>query len=304
MKHLGSILTVIFSMGMILTAELSGEREIIFPEILALLTGAWIAEKQPWKVGKIQLVILMTISALAGVGIVQIPEMPLLLRVFMGFIFTSVILILSRTTLVPVISACILPIFMGTTSLVYPISVFVMSSLIVLTQKILEQLKLREAPTVSENNFSYPQEIRRWTMLAVGFFILSLYPILSGNLYFIAPPLIVTFAGLSNVNGIPGKHSTKILILISAGAVIGTTARLLLNGQFGLPLWLAAGVAVTGLLLCFRGMKILFPPSGAITLLPMILPRDGLMMYPIQVFIGASVLIAADFLLFPKKESE
>ena len=37
---------------MIAIAEISGEKEIIFPEICALTIGAWISEQQPWNCNK------------------------------------------------------------------------------------------------------------------------------------------------------------------------------------------------------------------------------------------------------------
>lgn len=41
------IFAAIMAFAMVIIAEISGEKEIIFPEICALTIGAWISEKQP-----------------------------------------------------------------------------------------------------------------------------------------------------------------------------------------------------------------------------------------------------------------
>ena len=56
---------------MVGVAELTGEREIIFPEMAALTIGLWISDKHIWQVGNGQLILLMTLAAVAGVLIVR-----------------------------------------------------------------------------------------------------------------------------------------------------------------------------------------------------------------------------------------
>lgn len=52
---------------MVAVAELSGEKEIIFPEMAALTIGMWIVDKQVWRVSRARMVALMTAGAVAGV---------------------------------------------------------------------------------------------------------------------------------------------------------------------------------------------------------------------------------------------
>ena len=46
---------------MIAIAEISGEKEIIFPEICALTIGAWISEQQPWMCNKRKMFTLVSL---------------------------------------------------------------------------------------------------------------------------------------------------------------------------------------------------------------------------------------------------
>ena len=61
---------------MVGVAELTCEREIIFPEMAALTIGLWISDKHIWQVGNGQLILLMTLAAVAGVLIVRYSPLP------------------------------------------------------------------------------------------------------------------------------------------------------------------------------------------------------------------------------------
>ena len=62
---------ILMAISMVLLAEISGEKEIIFPEICALTIGAWICEQQPWAVNKRRIFALMSVAGLIGVLIVH-----------------------------------------------------------------------------------------------------------------------------------------------------------------------------------------------------------------------------------------
>ena len=115
---------------MIAIAEISGEKEIIFPEICALTIGAWISEQQPWMCNKRKMFFLVSIAALFGMLVTKYIDIPLIFQVALCFGFTGVILTIARTTLIPIISACILPVYLGTKSWIYPISVTIMALII------------------------------------------------------------------------------------------------------------------------------------------------------------------------------
>ncbi|MFR7934323.1 MAG: hypothetical protein ACLU4S_02690 [Clostridium perfringens] len=76
---------------MVSIAEITGEREIIFPEVAALVVGSWVLEKQPWKVSKLGLVGLMTLCSIVGVLIVRYVNLGLTIEVLIGLVFWAYI---------------------------------------------------------------------------------------------------------------------------------------------------------------------------------------------------------------------
>ena len=61
------IFGIILAFLMVLIAEFTGQKEIIFPEICALIVGAWISEIEPWSVNKRRIFILMTLASVFGI---------------------------------------------------------------------------------------------------------------------------------------------------------------------------------------------------------------------------------------------
>lgn len=144
MKYKRYFISLVLILAMVSIAEITGEREIIFPEVAALVVGSWVLEKQPWKVSKVGLVGLMTLCSIVGVFIVRYVNLGLTMEVLIGLVFTGLILKLSKTTLVPIISACILPIVLRTETWVYPISVFILTILIVSIKYFIEDYGVSE----------------------------------------------------------------------------------------------------------------------------------------------------------------
>lgn len=91
-------------------------------------------------------------AAVAGVCIVRfIPEI-LILRIALGLLVAVSVITLSKTSFVPAISACILPILMGTKSPVYVISVAVMTAFILIFQKFLNTLVCMKSMNIDLSN--------------------------------------------------------------------------------------------------------------------------------------------------------
>lgn len=288
---------------MVLIAELTGEKEIIFPEIVALVIGAWIADKQPWIVNKRKLFFLMTLSAFVGVMVVRYLYIPLFAEVMLCFIFTGIILTFTGTTLLPVISACILPVYIGITSWVYPISVGIMAFFIILFQWILEKYRFRRKNVYSAPEIDYKMECVKWVKLCAILIVVLLVPIKTNYLFIAAPPLIVAFAELANTKSQARKHPFKIYFLLCMAAFSGSALKEVLIMYLHMPLVVCAVLACILLFMTFERLNVLFPPAGAILLLPLILSGSDLMWYPLEVAVGSAVFITAAMLFFREKKS-
>lgn len=292
---------IIMALAMVAIAELSGEKEIIFPEICALTIGAWIAEQQPWRTNKRRIFLLMSCAALFGVLVVRYVHLPLIFQVCLCFGFTGLILTLSKTNFVPIISACILPVYLGTKSWIYPISVAVMALIIIAAQRLMEEFHLRPVNKFVPCNFDIKTQVVKWSKLLLVFGLIALIPFKAHQIYFLAPPLIVMFTEFANTKSPARKKPHYIVGLMTMSAFVGCFLRFVLNICFGLPLSLCTVLACIILFIALDKLRIPFPPAGAILLIPMILDEKFILVFPLEVFVGALVLSCVSILMFREK---
>lgn len=181
---------------MVGSAEIFGEKEIIFPEITAVAMGALIAPVQSWNTSRTRLFAAIVSAAVAGVCIVRfIPEI-LILRIALGLLVAVSVITLSKTSFVPAISACILPILMGTKSPVYVISVAVMTAFILIFQKVLEHFGLHEKYEYRPIEPS-SELLKLRAKQVITVLVICVLPAHFHEIFFIAPPLIVAFLSLA-----------------------------------------------------------------------------------------------------------
>ena len=101
-------------------------------------------------------------------------HVPLIAEVIMCFAFTGIALTLTRTTLIPIISACILPVYLQTTSWVYPISVTTMALVIIFMQWCMEKFGLRPHNSYEPCHFDYKIELKKWSKLIIVFSLIEI----------------------------------------------------------------------------------------------------------------------------------
>lgn len=292
------IFGILMALFMVCVAEFSGEKEIIFPEICALTIGAWISEKQPWQTNKRRIFFLMSIAALFGVLIVRYVQIPLIFQVCLCFAFTGFILTLFKTNFIPIISACILPVYLKTASWVYPASVAVMALVIIFAQYLMEKFHFRPVNQFVPCEFDIKTQIIKWSKLLLVFGLIALIPFKTHQIYFLAPPLIVMFTEFANPKSKARKKLFYIIGLMTFAAFVGCFLRFVLNVYLGLPLSVCTTLACIILFIALSRVKINFPPAGAILLIPMILDTSLLILFPLEVFTGAIVLSIAAIFLF------
>jgi len=292
---------IIMAFVMVFVAEISHESEIIFPEICALTIGAWVSEQQPWMTNKRRIFILMSLAALFGVLVVKYCTTALIFQVCLCFAFTGFILTLFKTNFVPIISACILPVYLRTSSWIYPISVSLMSLIIIFAQWLMEKYHFRPVNSFVPCNFEVQKQVIKWSKLLIVFGLVALLPFKTHQIYFLAPPLIVMFTELSNPKSPAREKPLYIVGLMTFASFVGCALRLLLNEFLGLPLFICTALACTILFFALDRIKIYFPPAGAILLIPMILDKSLLIRFPFEVLIGAAILSACAMVLFREK---
>ncbi len=296
MKWKNEIISLAMIIVMVGVSELFQSSAIIFPEIATLTIGGWVMARQPWQVSRGGLIILMILSAFVGVCLVRLPT-PMVIQICLAFIFSALALTLTKSSITPIISTCILPVLLQETSFVYVLSVGLLSIVIVIVRYFLEQMGWVKPLTYHPLHVSAEESAHKWLRLLAGLFVLSLFATLLNLYYLIASPLIVIFADFYDPHSKWRRAPFGIWCLLTAGAIIGALCRFLFSICLGIPLVLCAALAFFLLFFVFRGFRRFLPPAGAITILPMLLPAEGILWYIPQVAIGAALLMILSFFL-------
>ena len=285
---------------MVGVAELTGEREIIFPEMAALTIGLWISDKHIWQVGNGQLILLMTLAAVAGVLIVRYSPLPFIFNIVAAFVIAGLILTTQRSTLYPLVSALILPVLLHTTSWVYPLSVLTMTIIIITVKHIFERNGVRSRFEYTPSDKPIKSAVSIWTGMTACILLIAAIGYYSTYIYIIIPPLIVSFVEFVNTKAGFRNRPVLTVLLLSVCSLIGSTFQLVGHFYLGLPLAVVAFsilIAVFGL---FEWLGKFFAPAGAISLIPLLLPEEVLPYLPLEVFVGAVFFIAIAMIFFQK----
>lgn len=294
-------LAIIMTFIMFISASLTGQREIIFPEVLAIMTGSWLDRTQPWNVNKRRIFILTCLAAFVGVIIVRYIHVSLFWQVFIAFVACGVMLVSMKTNFIPIISACVLPVYLSTTTWVYSFAVSIMSLVIIIGQWLMEKYHIRKVNHYNPE-FDMKKNIILWLKLFVIFALIAIIPIESKNIFFLAPPLIVTFVSFANPKSPVRKNIFGIYFILVFAAFMGTIIRLLLNLDMNLPIAICAVISCVALFIAFDFSRIYFPPAGAVVILPFLLRYEDLKFFPIDVMVGAAVVIMVAVFMFKDKK--
>ena len=216
-------------------AEWTGEKEILFPEMTALIVGLLIIDKRVWNVSRWQIILLMSLGAVAGICIVRYSPLYYVINLCLAFAFAGACLLMSRATLIPLISACVLPVLLHTESVIYPIAVFSMSTIVVAVQIIMERCGIRSR--IPENSSVKPgkRELFRWFSLLCFVGLISMFAVSTDYPYMILPPLMVTFAEMVNSKAGFKNRPTQVFLFLTTAATLGTVFQLVGYHYLHLP---------------------------------------------------------------------
>ena len=302
-KFLPALIAIFLMSGMAAAADLFQEPEILFPEIAAIAIGALLPPKMAWQTNRLRLFLMIGICAVCGVLIVKYCAFPLLLQLLLAFILSQLFLLFSRTGFVPMTSAMVLPVLLGTDTWVYPVSAAVLTACIAASQYLLERRKLRAPNLYTPLPISFRETFLRFSPFYKRILIVALLMLIAvptGWRFLCAPPLLVAFIELSNPD-CPARNSPlKTAAALAACALSGALLRFILCKTLGLPL--TAAVGIFSILLVWFLMKtgFYFPPAGAMGILPFLVPETGLLAFSAQAAAGIVLLLSAALFFFRK----
>ena len=299
-----AILIVVF---MVAVAAYTAQKELIFPEVAALAFGAWVMEETPWKGAKLNLWLSPTVAALTGFLIVRFSPFSPYIMIASAFVLVALQLSLMRSSVMPSISAAILPIILHCNSWYYPLSVCTLTGIIAAGHYLTERFDWRVHGTepccediMCRVNVS--SGFIHWGKLFSVVLVVAAVAVKTHWLFIIAPPLIVAFAELSKPGCSIRKNPVKVFLLLSLAAFSGVFWLYLINHVMHWPIWIPAALSVLSVFLLYHMLKLHFPPAAAIALLPVIIPAKSLWVYPLSVLLGSAVFITISAVWFGQRK--
>ena len=292
-KAVSAILTVTL---MVFLSEILGEKEILFPETAALAFGALVSEKMPWKVTPVKMMVLMTIAGFAGFFLSVYIPMPLTIKVTAAFVICCTALYFTKSTMLPMISAAILPIITHTESILYPLSVIILTSVVILQQFLFEKIGLRQPDEYRTEITATKSELIRTGFLTAVVIAITITASVLNSIYIIAPPLIVAFAECSYKDSPARKTPLSSALCVIACALIGTISRLLICSVLSLSLTAGVFISAAASMYLLIILEKPFPPAAALAILPYLISPASLTAYPFEITAGVTLFMLSSFL--------
>lgn len=291
-KIMPAALAVLTVMVMTAAAELSGEKEILFPEIAAIAAGALIAPKFAWETSKLRLFVLICIGSVMGLLISIFVPFTLGVKLCIAFLAASLLFRFSGTTFAPVISSVVLPVMLGTDSAIYPIAAAVLTFLILMERLLIEKLGIAEKSEFSPEPMPDKNAI---ILLAARWLIGSIAIVLAvgnGFGFAAAPPLLVAFTEFCRKDSAVRKRPAAITLLIVVCALVGAVCRFVFT-LLGWKMFIAAGVAMLIVCIIMKSVKLFVPPAAALSVLAFLIPEEAVVTYPLQIAAGTLFFVSA-----------
>ncbi len=296
-KRIRYVISSLIISAMVCFASILDNKEAIFPEVAALTIGWLVMDKKVWNVSTFEFIIMMTIGAFAGLFISRYSPFHIYFSLLLAFGFVGVVLMTFRISLLPMISACMLPVLLHCRSWAYPLSVFAMSAIIGATRFLLVKKGLHMNIAYKAQQMDIYRGLFYWGLLSFVLAILMVIPVFGEYRYCILPPLVVTYVEFANTKSGFRDRPIQVFFSIVAASVIGATLHFA-GLQIGIPAAITALFISTCIFFLFERFTSPFAPAAAIGFIPLIVPQEDLLILPLQVTIGAAILITVALLLY------
>ena len=284
------LMTILLVLCMCAAAELTGNQEILFPEIAAIAAGALLRKKAAWNTDGLHILGMIAAGAFAGVLIVRFLPLPHWMQMSTAFLLALLMLRGSRCGFAPAISAIVLPVMLGTETLVYPAAAICLTGAILLLRKAAVRLGVTEPFAFTPQPRMQRRDLTDLLLCWAAGTVLIAFAMGAGFRYLAAPPLLVAFTECRKPDSGMQKHPVAAVGLMTACAAAGSLMRMLAL-RLTLPLFPAAGVTILLVILLMRRTGLWLPPAAALSILAFLIPAAALPMFAVQICIGAALLV-------------
>lgn len=282
--------------GMVGAADILRNNEIIFPEIAAIATGALLTPKLAWRTDYLHTFLAITVCAALGLGIVLFLPTAIWLQMSIAYLLASMLFMLSRTSFAPMISAAVLPVLLQTRSAVYLIAACTLTAVILCVRwslvrsGVLTETEFEKKPKPDKESIF--QAVIRWAIASA-----VIIAALRFNIRFAAaPPLLVAFTEFWKPEAVSRKRPFAVVTLITLCALCGACLRFLLCECLTAPSFIAAMLTIIAVYGIMKKIELMLPPAAAIAVLAFLIPPSALLVFPLQILLGISVLVCASYL--------
>ena len=282
--------------GMVGAADIFGSKEIIFPEIAAITTGALLTPKLAWHTDYLRTFTAIALCAVLGLCIVLWLPGAVWFQMSIAYLLASVLFMVSGTSFAPMISAAVLPVLLQTDTIIYPIAACVLTAIILLLRfmlvknGIIEDQPFEKFPQPDTSTCA--QAFARWLIVSVAIvFALKL-----GIRYAVAPPLLVAFTEFWKPEAVSRKRPASVITLITLCAVSGAGIRFVLTEWLSVPACVSAALTIVSVYCIMKRFRLMLPPASAIAILAFLIPKEALLLFPVQIMLGMSVFVGASYL--------
>ncbi len=282
-QDLGNATTPLLLIALMLAAgAVLGRPSIVFPEYGALVVGSLVHRLPLWRARVADIVVMPSLAAVAAVSL-NATSLPMWCKETSMLVGVMVVLRLSRSAMVPTLSAGLLPLLLGFRGPTFPWAVLVTCTVLA---AVVHLDKRRSTPRgLAPARITVPVP---GAGLLVVFAVLALVWLVFADTahapLLAAPPVIV--AGFEVLKARGAAAFTKSFLL-AFSAVVGVLCHLLLPG-----LWLAGLTAVIAVFFALRTASVVLPPAYAMTILPLILHHSAQLRYAVLAGAGSVCFLA------------
>lgn len=283
---------------MVCAAESLSESEIIFPEAAAIALGALVSPRLAWKTDKLSVFLLIGICASAGLIIVCFVPFRLEWQLVFAYAFGQLVLLLSRTSFAPLISAAVLPVLLQTRSLAYLAAALAVTAAVLLVRLLFERMGIRKKETFVPLPVPAAEDWADLFLRTLIAALLCVSAVCTGFRFLVCPPLLVAFTEFSRKGNGAMRAPVKAAAMLSLCAALGSLCRWSVCGLLGMPLAAAALLCAAAVLALVLWQRMYLPPSAAVAILAMLVPASELAAYPLQVLCGTALYVLCALFLF------
>ncbi len=195
---LPAIATAAIACFMMVAWHLSGCHEAMFPEVAAIAMGCLWMERCPWRTDAPRLWLSLVAGALLGYGLANV-AWPMEAKLVLAYAAVLVWLSAWRINAAPMISAALLPLFLGRgATWLYPVSVAFWVGLVLLVACALASARLRARVQFEPIAEPFRKEVLRISILVAVFAALLLLCRRFAP-FAAVPPLVVAYTAFSDV---------------------------------------------------------------------------------------------------------